>query len=87
MATNAITCQQTCRGICTSLEAATVSEQKAIGLYETLRDQCTYPEVRIMLTELIEKRRQLLVLIEGTQRRIHEKFDALDQVRDHYEVL
>lgn len=87
MTSSTTTCQQTCKGLCTGLEAATATEKKAILMYGTLRDQCTYPDVQNMLTELIEKHRQIILMIENTRRRLHEEFEVLDQVRDSFDVV
>jgi|WetSurMetagenome_2_1015567.scaffolds.fasta_scaffold323404_3 hypothetical protein len=84
MASDSIHCDQTCKGICTSLEAASASELKAINLYTTLRNQCTYPDIQVMLDALIEKRREMIKLIDETQVKLKQKFDVLDQIRDSF---
>ena len=84
MSSDSIHCDQTCKGICTSLEAASASELNAIGIYTTLRDQCTYPEIKVMLDELIGKRREMIKLIEETRSKIEQKFGVLDQIREGY---
>ena len=81
-----IHCEQTCRGICTSLEAASSNELKAIILYSALRDQCTYPDIQIMLNELIDKRQEIIKLIQETQDRMKQKFEVLDQIRESFEA-
>ncbi|MFI5253624.1 MAG: hypothetical protein ACHQQQ_14475 [Bacteroidota bacterium] len=84
MASDKIHCDQTCKGICTSLEAASAAELKAITLYTTLRNQCTYPEIQEMLDVLIEKRRELIKLIDDTQVQMKQKFEVLDQIRESF---
>jgi hypothetical protein len=84
MASDSIHCDQTCKGICTSLEAASAGELKAIVLYTTLRSQCTYPDIQIMLDALIEKRREMIRLIDETQTKIRQKFEVLDRIRDSF---
>lgn len=79
-------CDQTCKGICTSLDAAAASETKAIVVYERLREQCTFPDIREMLEVLIARRQEILRLVDETRRRIRERFDVLDKVRESYET-
>ena len=87
MVTASIDCHQTCRGLCKALESAAANGQKSLVLYEQLRDQCTYPDVHIMLAELIVKQKEILSIIETAQRHVREKFDVLDQVRESFEKV
>ena len=87
MSHRTIDCHQSCKGICTSLEVASASEQKAIALYEELRDQCNYPDIRQMIESLIAKRQEMLRLIEETRTKVREQFDVLDQVQAGFEDL
>ena len=78
-------CRQTCKGVCTALDAAAIREKKSIEAYRDLRDQCTYPDIHILLAKLTEMHSETLRLIDETQNRMHEKFDVLDQVRESFD--
>lgn len=78
-------CDETCKEFCASLETASASEANALSLYVLLRDRCTYPEIQELLNELIEKRKEIIKLIEETQSRLKSKFHVLDQITRSFE--
>ncbi len=80
-----IRCAQTCAGVCTALTAALAQEREAILTYGALRDQCTYPEVKIMLNQLILERKKTIELIEATAEALRTRFAALHDVQESFE--
>jgi hypothetical protein len=80
-----IRCAQTCAGVCAALTTSLVQEREAILHYGDLRDQCTYPEVKIMLNQLILERKKTIELIEATTESIRARFGALHDVQESFE--
>jgi len=81
-----IECARTCAGVCTALNAALVQEREAILRYGSLRDQCTYPEVKIMLNQLILERKKTIELIEATTESLRARFGTLHDVQESFEL-
>ena len=79
-------CARGCKELCTALEIASQQEKAAILQYGTLRDECTYPDVKVMLNELILLREKSIRLLEDTKTLLRTKFEILDQVREGFEM-
>ncbi len=79
-------CQHTCKGLCTALEIATLREKEAILQYDSLRDECTYPDVKVLLTELILHRQKSIRLLEDVKALLRSKFEVLEQIQSGFEL-
>ncbi len=79
-------CARGCKELCTALEIALTQEKQAILQYGELRDECNYPDVKVMLNELIILRQKSIRLLEDTKTLLRTKFDILDQVREGFEL-
>lgn len=79
-------CAHSCKSLCTALEQATEQEKKAILQYAAFRDECTYPDVKVMLNELILLRQKSIRLLEETKLKLRTKFDVLDQIREGFNM-
>ena len=79
-------CAHTCKGLCNAIELALKEERETILKYAYFRDECSYPDVKLMLNELIIQRQKSIQLLEKTKSVIKEKFDVLDQVREGFEM-
>ena len=82
-----IECAHNCKEFCTALETAMQREKDAILQYGALRDQCDYPDVKILLNELILQRQRSIGLLMETKALIKSKFEVLDQVREGFEMV
>jgi len=80
------TCAHTCKEYCTALEISTLREKEAILQYGALRDECSYPDIKAMLNELIIERKKTIELLERTKEHLRSKFEVLDQVRDGFDM-
>jgi len=87
MSTPTIQCAHNCKEFCTALESAMLREKDAILQYGAMRDQCDYPDVKILLNELIIQRQRSINLLMETKALIKSKFAVLDQVREGYELV
>jgi len=79
-------CAQTCRGLCSALEMATKMEKDSILEYGLLRDACIYPDVKVILNELIIRRQKSIQLLEETKLMLKKKFEVLDQIQEGFEL-
>ena len=79
-------CSQTCKGLCTAVEIAILKEKEAILQYDVLRDECTYPDVKPILNELILHREKSIRLLVEAKVMLNSKFEVLDQIRGGYEM-
>ncbi len=79
-------CAHTCRGLCRAIEIATLKEKEAILQYDSLRDECNYPDVKVIINELILHREKSIRLLEDAKVRLKSKFEVLDQIRGSFEV-
>jgi hypothetical protein len=82
MGTKDVQCAHTCKGFCTALEIATLREKEAILQYDALRDECTYPDVKAILNELIIHRQKSIRLLEEAKALIKAKFEVLEQIQN-----
>ncbi|MBI5476445.1 MAG: hypothetical protein HY964_06880 [Ignavibacteriales bacterium] len=82
---NDVECAQSCKGFCNALEIATLREKETIIQYDSLRDECNYPDVKAILNELIIQRQKTIRLLEEAKVLIKSKFDVLDQIQNGFE--
>jgi hypothetical protein len=61
-------------------------EKEAILKYAYFRDECSYPDVKLMLNELILQRQKSIDLLNKTRTLLQEKFEVLDQIREGFEM-
>lgn len=81
-----VNCAHTCKGICTAMEIATLREKEAILQYDALRDECTYPDVKAILNDLILHRQQTIRLLEEAKAILKLKFEVLTQNQAGFEL-
>ncbi|MBI4810980.1 MAG: hypothetical protein HY800_05990 [Ignavibacteriales bacterium] len=79
-------CAHTCKEFCNALEIATLREKEAIIQYDSLRDECNYPDVKVILNELIIQRQKSIRLLDEAKILIKTKFEVLDQIQDGFKT-
>lgn len=79
-------CPRTCRDVCTAIENALVHERQSILRYSELRDQCVYPDIKVMLNELVIKKEKMIRFLENVKSELNEKFHVMDQIRDGFDM-
>jgi len=84
MATNNQECAHTCKGLCNALEIALLREKEAILQYDSLRDECSYPDVKAILNEIILQRQKSIRLLEEAKVLMKSKFDTLGQIQESF---
>jgi|AP12_2_1047962.scaffolds.fasta_scaffold13944_2 rubrerythrin len=78
-------CQHSCRDKCRALEFAEILELQAIKEYTTFRDECDYPDVKSMLSELIGDHERILATLHEKREQLSEKFTVLDLINESFE--
>lgn len=86
MLKNPVQCSHSCKEVCTAIEIAAINEKNAILQYATLRDQCTYPDVKAMLNELIIDKKRSIELLDRTKELMKSKFEVIEQIREGFEM-
>jgi hypothetical protein len=82
---NDVECAHSCKGFCNALEIVTLREKEAILQYDSLRDECGYPDVKAILNELIIQRQKTIRLLDEAKILLKSKFDVLDQIQNGFE--
>lgn len=77
-------CVHSCKGLCNALEVAEHRETEAIKEYKRFAESCDYPDVRVLLEDLIKDREHSVRLLRDTRAMLQAKFDTLDQITDSF---
>ncbi len=79
-------CQHTCKEFCNALEITLLKEKETIIQYDSLRNECNYPDVVAILNELIIQRQKSIQLLEEAKFIMKSKFEVLDQIQDSFKT-
>ena len=79
-------CQHSCKEFCNALEIALLKEKETIIQYDSLRNECDYPDVVAILNELIIQRQKSIHLLEEAKFLMKSKFEVLDQIQDSFKT-
>ena len=77
-------CVHSCKGLCAALDLAQKQENEAIREYRRFQAECDYPDVRDLLTRLIEEREHGLRLLAEKRQMLAAKFDSLDHITESF---
>jgi len=77
-------CVHSCKGLCNALEVAEHREREAIKEYKSFAESCDYPDVRVVLEELVKRREQALTLLQEQRAVLSVKFDMIDRIGDSF---
>ncbi|MBI5471095.1 MAG: hypothetical protein HY961_01985 [Ignavibacteriae bacterium] len=78
------TCAHSCKGLCNALEIAEHREREAIKEYGRFAENCDYPDVRVLLQEVIKDREHSLRMLEEKRAMLVAKFETLDNINDSF---
>lgn len=81
-----INCQKTCRNSCSMLNEAMQVETAAVRFYEAVFDQCTIPEVRKFIAEIIDQKRSVILGIIQKLNEIHARSITMDGIISSYQA-
>lgn len=79
-----VTCVHSCKGLCNALQVAEVREQEAIKEYREYALQCDYPDVKVLLEELIRSREQALHALRQKREALEVRFAMIDKINDSF---
>jgi hypothetical protein len=82
---NSVRCAHACRNTCAMLSEALREESEMVLFYERLRRECNYPDVHIMLQELIEQRSRSVLMINQKLNELRARSEILDGVISSYD--
>jgi rubrerythrin len=77
-------CVHSCKGLCSALEIAEHRESEAIKEYRRFAGDCDYPDVRVLLEELIREREKGLMLLREKRQALTAKFNAIDNITESF---
>ena len=83
---NSVRCAHACRNTCAMLAEALREESEMVTFYERLRQECIYPDVQLMLQELIEQRSRSVLMINQKLNELRARGEILDGVISSYDA-
>ena len=79
-----VQCIHSCYGLCNALTVAEQREQSAIKEYDAYLNQCNYPDVQVILRELISQHQRTLSLLQGKRMELTEKLKIMDDINESF---
>jgi hypothetical protein len=79
-----INCQQACKNTCASLNEALRKETAIIKYYEGVLADCTMPEVKTFMDELVEEKRKVILRLIQKLNEIHVRSQAIDGITSSF---
>ena len=77
-------CVHSCKGLCNALEVAEHREREAIKEYKSFAQNCDYPDVRVILENLVKEREQALIVLQEQRAVLAVKFELIDRIGDSF---
>ena len=75
-----VQCVHSCYGLCNALALAERRELSAIKEYGAYLGQCNYPDVQVILRELISLHQRTLSLLQEKRMELTEKLKIMDDI-------
>ncbi len=79
-------CEHTCKGLCRALDMAIAQEEKSISDLKIFSTECDYPDVEILLSDIIASKERNILLLKDKAEMIRIRFNTLDQIGDSFET-
>ncbi len=77
-------CVHSCKGLCNALEVAEHREQEAIKMYREYASNCDYPDVRILLEDLISEREKAVRSLREKREILSVRFGTIDRINENF---
>ncbi len=84
MEENKINCDHACKSTCEALKGALKSENNILEIYNSVVDECSLPESKSLLSELINEKKKLVQKLEQTLNELQEKSHIIDDIAESY---
>ena len=78
------TCVHSCKGLCQALELAEHREEQALQEYRRFAGTCDYPDVRLILEDLIRERERALGLLREKRKVLTARFNMIDNINESF---
>lgn len=84
MSDTGINCQHACKNTCASLNEALRKETAIIKYYEAVLEECTMPEVKTFMDDLVEEKRKVILRLIQKLNEIHVRSQAIDGITSSF---
>ena len=84
MEENKINCEHTCKNTCEALNQALEKETSILEIYNSVVDECSLPEAKSLLSELINDKKKVVRKLEQTLNELQEKSHIIDDIAESY---
>jgi rubrerythrin len=78
------TCVHSCKDLCAALETAEHREEEAIKEYRRFAAECDYPDVRVLLEELVRERERALGMLRAQREMLAVRFATVDRINESF---
>ncbi len=84
MEENKVNCEHACKNTCEALKKSLKSENSILEIYNSVVDECTLPEVKSLLSELIDEKKKVVQKLEQKLDELQEKSHIIDDIAESY---
>ena len=84
MEENKINCEHACKNTCEALKKALKGENSILEIYSSVVDECTLPEAKAFLAELIDEKNKVVKKLEQKMHELMEKSHIIDDITESY---
>jgi rubrerythrin len=84
MEENKVDCEHACKSTCEALKGALKSENNILEIYNGVVDECSLPEVKSLLSELIDEKKKVVQKLEQKMDELLEKSHIIDDIAESY---
>ncbi len=84
MEENNVNCEHACKVTCDALIKALRKESSILEIYNSVIDDCSLPEVRDLLAELITEKKKVIRKLEQSLDELQEKSHIIDDIVESY---
>ncbi len=84
MEENKVNCEHACKSTCEALKQALKSENNILEIYNGVVGECSLPEVKSLLSELIDEKKKVVQKLEEKMDELLEKSHIIDDIAESY---
>jgi len=81
---NKVNCQHACKNTCEALSKSFEIENNILELYTNVIDDCTLPEVKSFLSDLIVEKKNVIQKLRMRINEMQEKSHIIDDIAESY---
>ena len=84
MEENKVNCEHAWNNTCEALNQALKKENGILEIYNSVVDECSLPEAKSLLSELIDEKKKVVQKLEQTLNELQEKSHIIDDIAESY---